>query len=145
MDSLGLLIWIDSRLGQGITHTGRGFHTGWNSVHQAQLSWKIEFVLSNAALEEWLLWAAELQLVNTQEVVSDTDDLSFVVERVAHRSPVKLDFVDDVLTLVAPIRDDSLALKLLSASLLGHLDVSCPVEDVLDPIEATLCRHKFKD
>jgi hypothetical protein len=65
-----------------------------------------------------LVWLSDPLAIALVEVVGDSDLLTLTLERARHRISVKHNLTHEVLTLVAPIRDDRLPAKLLLAALM---------------------------
>jgi len=133
-------------LSKCISHTRSFSYTIRNSINQAELSWQIVTFLSDFYQKHRLLRVSNFFVVALLKVLSHTNNISLVFKGHGHRVNIEHYISDEISSLVAPVCYDWFVTKLESDNLFETMLVSLAlISKFLNSLEASFCRHEFKD
>jgi hypothetical protein len=117
LDSTDFFLRIDSCLSQRISHARTLSDTFFNTIYQAKLCWKKDFLVSNFSKEHWLVRKLNLQLISLKEVVGHSYYFSvFCLKSLLLWFSFEINIGDDVLAPISPISYNTFLGKLLFAT-----------------------------
>ena len=145
LDLVDLVLWSDPRPGQSVTHAWRLSDAIRDSIDQTELWRKVVVGVRDLDSEERLADILHSLVVDLAEVVSDLCLNIIEDERVTDWVLLKVNIVDDVGPLVAPVSDDALVAELEADDLLELVLAVAVLSDLIDPLEACLSCHKLED
>ena len=145
LDLIDLVLWSDPRPGQSVTHAWRLSDAIRDSIDQTELWRKVVVGVRDLDSEERLADILHSLVVDLAEVVSDLCLNIIEDERVTDWVLLKVNIVDDVGPLVAPVSDDALVAELEADDLLELVLAVAVLSDLIDPLEACLSCHKLED
>ena len=145
LDLVDLVLWSDPSPGQSVTHAWRLTDAIRDSIDQTELWRKVVVGVRDLDSEERLADILHSLVVDLAEVVSDLRLNIIEDERVTDWVLLKVNIVDDVGPLVAPVSDDALVTELEADDLLELVLAVAVLPDLIDPLETSLGCHKLED
>lgn len=144
-NAAALLSWVNPRLCQTVTHATTFLDARGHAVDQAKFSGKVAFPVGYLNQKQWLLKVSALLLVGFAEVLSEGDHFAAYIKLVRARGQLKVDVLNDVLALVAPVSNNAVADKLVATPSHELIVVPGLSSDLLHPLAAALGALELED
>lgn len=111
-----LLTWVDSCLGQTVTHANRFLGACGYTINQAKLGGKVRISSRDLNQEKRLMQSITLLFISLAEIFSKRHHLATTLKLVGAWSKLEVDVLDNVLTLVAPVSHNAASDKLVTTA-----------------------------
>ena len=145
LDTLHAVSWRQFGLHQGVSHARALFDMVGYTVHDCKFRRKIQKVIAHLNYKKWLSEISDLQVVLLIEVLSDAFLSPVEGELKLSHTLLKVNVVNDVGALGAPVSNDALTIELKLYCLLELVLTVSSTLQLVYLFEACRGRHELED